>query len=172
MAHRSLLRLVGGVVAALLVSVTPISAQSIVEQRVDRFKLWNACEPIYLGVEYLGDEAIKMGLTREAITTTVRSRLRAARLRIYRGRDPYLLYVNVTTLSRGTAFSVRLEFKKRLPDPELNGKKGFATTWNTMTVGQGDAAYILSVVSRLTDQFIDEYLRVNEPSCPRSPIDP
>ncbi len=73
------------------------------------------------------------------------------------------MYVN--TLSEGRAFNVELEFNKELSDPELNGETGRATTWDTGTVGQGDAAFILSVVSQLTDKFIDEYLRVNDSAC-------
>ena len=54
---------------------------------------------------------------------------------------------------------------------KVNGK-GLAATWDRGVVGQGGGAYILSSVSRLTDKFIDEYLRVNESACSRSPIDP
>lgn len=153
---------------------------------MDRFQLWYACEPIYLIVESLPDHAAEWGLTREAITTAVRSRLRAARLysRSSRRSVPYrpgsivhvsdsraLLYVHVNSLSEGEAFSVDVEFKKRLsdwsrlPDPARSGEAGRATTWDTGSVGQGDADYILSTVSQLTDRFIDEYLRVNASAC-------
>ena len=176
---------------ALLGTVTPISAQSIDEstpesivksvfEESDRFKLRNACEPIYLEVGYPNDDAVKMGLTHEALATTVRSRLRAARLYssedvvdyssgALRGR-PYL-HVNVTTVNR--AFGVIFDFSKWLSDPII-GVERFATTWFRGMVGHhgGDAGYVLSAVSRKTDEFIDAYLRVNEPACSRSPIDP
>ena len=171
------LRFVRGPMVALLVltATTPVGAEEsedfgrFMRDEIDRFKLWNACEPIYLAVEDLDDDDAKRGLTREAITTTVRSRLRAARLYSseYAPSQPYL-YANVNTLSgesRVMAYSTALEFKKSLPDPKLNGLEGHATTWETGVVGQGDAAYILSSVSRLTDKFIDEYLRVNDSAC-------
>ena len=179
MKHPSL-RFVRGPVVALLVLVatTPVGAEDV--SSMDRFQLWYACEPIFLAVEYLPDHAAEMGLTRETITTTVRSRLRAARLysrrpdrsvpyrpgsRIYVSAPRPRLSVHVNTLSEGRAFNVDLRFTKWLSDPELNGETGRATTWDTGTVGQGDADYILSVVSRLTDKFIDEYLRVNDSAC-------
>ncbi len=72
MEHPSL-RFVRGPVVALLVltATTPVGAEDV--SSMDRFQLWYACEPISLVVEYLPDHAAEMGLTREAITTTVRS---------------------------------------------------------------------------------------------------
>ena len=172
MKHPSL-RFVRGPIVALLVlalaATTPVGAEESedfgrsVRDEIDRFDLWNACEPIYLLIEGLGDGAVKSGLTHEAITTTVRSRLRAARL--YRGsrRSPHL-YVNVNALSGGRAFNVFVGFNKPFFD-RISGRAGSATTWDTRMVGQGDAAYILSLVSQLTDKFIDEYLRVNDSAC-------
>ncbi len=162
MQHRRL-KLVGGVVVALLVVATPISAD-------DTFRLGNVCEPVNLLVEELPHGAAEIGLTRGDIATTVRSKLRAARL-YGTSRIIPVLYVNVNV--QGIAFSVRLEFRKMLFDP-ISEMANAATTWNKSMTGQSgsNADYILSTASLLTDMFIDEYLRVNEPACPRSPIDP
>ena len=165
MKHPSL-RLVGGPIVALLVltATTPIGVEDV--SSMDRFELWNVCQPIDLLVEHLGDDAVKMGLTREAIATTVRSRLRATRL-YRRSSRPYpYLYVKVDTLSGGggTAVNVSLEFTKQVLD-RISGHHGAASTWDTGAVGWADAASILSTVSQLTDKFIDEYLRVNESAC-------
>ena len=178
MKHRHL-RLVGGVVVALLIALTPIYADDTTEDFRSElaealnglFELGNECKPINLAVEEVGSRGIAMGLTKEAITTTVRSRLRAARL--YRsGSGPYL-YVNVNILPGATAFSVTFEFRKLLSDPKLSGLEGFATTWDRAMVGQTmNVGYIFSWISQLTDEFIDDYLRVNESACSRSPIDP
>ena len=167
-------------IVALLAAATPIFSDETTESALstsfaDLFQLGNECKPINLSVEGVGSKGAAIGLTQEAVTTTVRSRLRAARL--YRiGGGPYSgshLYVNVNVMSGGTAFSIILELRKPLSDPNLNGLEGFATTWDRSMIGQSrEASYILSWVSQLTDEFIDEYLRVNEPTCPRSPIDP
>ena len=163
---------------ALLGAVTPIGAEESedfvlsVQDRLDRFQLWNACEPINLLVEQLREVEIERGLTTEDIATTVRSRLRAARLYGTSGviPGPYL-YVNFSAVQRVRAFSVSLEFKKPVVDL-ISGQENRATTWDIRLTGQGDAGDILSSVSRLMDRFIDAYLRVNELACSRSPIDP
>ena len=51
------------------------------EDAGDLFKLWNECQPIAFSVHLQGkNEASKMGMTKEAIETAVRSRLRGARI--------------------------------------------------------------------------------------------
>lgn len=136
------------------------------DTQAERFALWNACKPIALLV--MDDDDVSMGLTQEAITTTVRSRLRAARL-YEAGPGPYL-HVHVNR--GGEMFSIRLQFVKRVSDP-LSGQEGSAATWGAWATGSGGgAAHLLSQVSQRTDVFIDEYLRVNASACPRGPLTP
>ncbi|WP_420448952.1 hypothetical protein [Candidatus Palauibacter sp.] len=92
--------------------------------------------------------------------------MRAAR--IYDPDSADHLYVNLNVLG-GTAapYSFRIELKKwlyDLRDPSAGdgGGMGFAGTWRSSEVGYGDASYILAAVGRHMDEFIDEYLRVNE----------
>jgi len=129
----------------------------------DRFQLWNDCGPVGLLVEGLPNDAADIGLTKDAIETAVRSRLRAAR--IYESSaDPYL-YVNVNVF--GHAFSISIYFNKPLFDA-ASATTGYAITWNTGFTGYSrDASYIISGISQGTDRFIDEYLRVNEAACTR-----
>ena len=158
-----------GAGVALLAAATPIGAEESedfgrsIRDGIDRFQLWNACEPIALSVEDVDDAGVTRGLTREAIITAVRSRLRAARL--YRGDETLpRLYVNVNVVEGSTAYCVSLEFIKWVSDP-ISGRGGRAVTWSAGSAGQGGAAFILSVVSQRTDEFIDEYLRVNTSAC-------
>ena len=154
-------------VAALAAAVLLGSATSL-SARLDLFELENGCKPIALIVEDMDREEVAMGLTQRAIITTVRSRLRAARL--YQIQIGPYLYVRVHVV--GAAFSVRVAFNKVLFDP-LSGLKFPATTWQQSTTGEGrDADRILSWIGQSTDMFIDEYLRVNAPACPRGPLDP
>ena len=129
----------------------------------DEFRLGNKCQPIGLIVESIDGDGAKMGLTQEDITTTVRSRLRAARIyRDLEDRVPYL-YVNILVVE--TAFNISLEFNKWLSDP-ISGREQFGTTWDKSVTGRTSGAdYVLSSLSRRMDQFIDEYLRVNELAC-------
>ncbi len=149
--------------AALFLAAT---AETEEVTRLDRFKLWNDCAPMNLIVESLPDDATEIGLSKGAVETTVRSRLRAARL--FDADEYQYLYVNVNVV--GAAFSIRFKYYKRLFDPALE-LFGFAGRWNIGVTGTHgrDPGYILSSVSQDTDKFIDEYLRVNEDACSRSP---
>ena len=161
------------VIAAFAVAHNPaMAADPEIDAAIDRFELWNECTPTFLLVEELSDSAAKIGLTKERIETTARSRLRAAR--IYSpamADDPRLrtyLYVNVHVF--GNTFSHRVEFKKELWLPETSGHwtdTGFATTWIMSGLGTHgqDAGYILQYVGEHIDAFIDEYLRVNAEAC-------
>ena len=133
---------------------------------LDRFKLWNYCGPVELLVEEIREDGKAIGLTKETITIAVRSRLRAARL--YRHIDfgsswPYL-YTNVHVV--GSAFSVRLEFNKKIVD-SATLINSYATTWHSTSLGihGQNSGYIISFVEQQTDRFIDEYLRVNANAC-------
>lgn len=135
----------------------------------DRFDLGNDCRPVKLVVEGLQTNAAEFNLREEDIETTVRSRLRGAR--IYTENTLYpdgtvtpYLYVNVNTV--GSAFNINIQLNKWVSDPASN-QEGLAATWGTNLTGThgNDLNYILSSVARITDIFIDEYLRVNEAAC-------
>ena len=157
-------RLILSAVALALVLVSPAGAAEKVSQ-ADRFKLWNDCRTMGLVVEDLTKpkSAADIGLTTEAVTVAVRSRLRAARLyRAERGTPFFSVAVTVI----GTAFDVSVAYSKWVKDSASGLSRG-AGTWGegfTGTHGR-DASYILSSVSRKVDKFIDEYLRVNADSC-------
>ena len=180
-----MLRLISLAVALALVLASPSGAAEKVTW-YDRFGLWNGCRPVDVLVVSLSDDAGKIGLRREDIETTVRSRLRGAR--IYDGVPPHgesgwlgwrvrhtrygepILYVNVSIVS--LAFNVEVGFRRSvkalLPVPEgMDPLDGPATTWDSGSLGMHghDASYILSSVSLHVDRFIDEYLRVNADSC-------
>ena len=87
--------------------------------------------------------------------------------------DPFflpVLEVNVSVL--GGAFMISMRYNKTLFD-SVSGKNSFATTWNRSILGtQGGTDYIVSRLSELLDEFLTEYLRVNEAACTGSPQPP
>lgn len=97
--------------------------------------------------------------------------------RIYWVHRGPALYVNVNVLGR--AFAVQMQFirhaKVTVPfwlKPEgMADLGGYATTWNigSVAVHDGDASFILSAIAKDTDEFIDEYLRVNADACEKRP---
>ena len=157
-------RLIGPWLAGTFL-LTAASAAAEVNE-FDRFALWNECRPMHLAVEDLDEDSAEIGLSKEALEIAARSRLRAARLYsedFFEGSFSYL-YINVTVSSR--ALSISVEYKKSVMDLATKLEVN-ATTWKAGSVGTHgrDAGYILSAVSQHTDEFIDEYLRVNETAC-------
>ena len=156
-----------GVVVACIVPVILSSAHVQQQQSpLDRFELWTGCLPMRLFVEPLNSDAVGIGLTGDALQAAAESRLRAARL--YTADDdqsPHWLRLHVHVTGR--AFAVDLMFEKHVFDP-ASGWNGQATTWNSSAVGTAGGrggTFIMGVVSRHLDQFLVEYLRVNDSAC-------
>ena len=155
------------IMALFLAPVPFVQAQEVSDR--DKFQLWNNCAEIRLVVEGLQAEAAEFNLRKEDIETAVRSRLRGARIYTENLLDdngsavPYL-YINVNTV--GFALNINAELEKMVLDL-ASGQFGSAATWSTGVTGThgDDASYIISAVSQYTDQFIDEYLRVNAAAC-------
>ena len=137
-----------------------------VEQSIARFKLYNDCRAMRLVIENLeGKYAKEIDLTRDRLRSLTESRLRAARLYTEESSkaNGAMLYVNVQVV--GPAFWVRLEYKKSLRDPVTTSTLG-ATTWQRGTLGTSrNRGYILQSLSEYLDNFLVEYLRVNEEAC-------
>ena len=182
MEHRRL-RLVGVVLVALLVLLAIAApSQAITNEELMRFTYWTGCSPLRLVVAS-SEDAVTVGLTEGVITTAVRSRLRSARLYTDtndREVPTLMVYVSVVNSRRrpGGVFSITMALHKHLYDP-LTGLS-FPARTNSITgeiysrIGMysGNADFILSGVAQAMDGFLDAYLRVNEPACSRSPIDP
>ena len=160
------------VIGALAVAHGPATAEETItpiEVQIDRFRLWNACEPTRPLVETLNDDAAEIGLTKERIETAIHSRLRGAKIFTDNKLNYTLLYVRVSVV--GDAFGYDIDFRKRMtdtgPSETASGFDGFATTWNRSGLGTHgqDAGYILQHLSKQIDEFIDEFLRVNEEAC-------
>ena len=146
-----------------LLCALPISSETV--DRYERFRLFNACQPMELVIEGMGTDEAAIGLTENALQAAAESRLRAARL--YTGdskkADYAYLYVHVSVVGR--AHSVRVRYKKMVTD--AFGESFPATTWHIGGIGThgGDAGFIMSFLSQQLDQFLAEYLRVNEAAC-------
>ena len=110
----------------------------------------------------LGADAKEIGLTKESIQAAVESRLRAARL--YNSKKIQYLYVSVSV--DGPVHIIVFEYNKNVLD-NLSQESFPAATWQAATAGEHGhtPAVILSIISRHMDQFLVEYLRVNEKAC-------
>ena len=151
--------------ACLFIAVPlPAGAQDDTATPLERFELFTNCRPMGLMIEGLPDEAADIGLTQDALTAAVESRLRAARLHTDEALPPYLLYVNVSM--SGRAFSIDVYFNKVVFD-QASLVDAPAITWNSGTTGTHgrNAGYIVNAVSQHLDRFLADYLRVNESAC-------
>ena len=148
--------------AAVLAFTAPAAAGEVSEF-MDRFRLGNGCLPVPLVVEGLDKDATRIGLTGKAITITVRSRLRAARIYTEKRGAPQL---HVAVSMAGPAYHVAVSLRKLVHDP---GTRSFnvTPTWWIRYIGPhgNDAGAVLLRVWQLADEFIDEYLRVNALAC-------
>ena len=154
----------GLLVLIAVATASQVAAAQTEVTALERFQLFNNCEPMFLVVENLDSGELEIGLTEQRLQAAAESRLRGARL-YTSTRGPYL-YVNINTFS--VAFSVKLEYNKLLFDA-ASGSAYPATTWEVGSTGTHgrNAEYIVSVLSGLLDQFLTEYLRVNEAACER-----
>lgn len=140
-------------------------ATAVAADDVARFSLYADCGPMGLLVTIDGaDGAADIGLTEDAVQAAAESRLRAGRLYLAEIEPIPFLHVQIHVVS--PAFSVRLDFRKIVQDP-LSGEWHYAETWWTGSLGThgGEYGYILSSLSLALDNFIADYLRVNESAC-------
>ena len=141
---------------------------------LDRFQLWNDCDPVKLGVGVFDPTSMsRMKLLNERIETTVRSRLRIARM-YQEGIGPPMLFIQVTLLEAFYLVLGDVSFYKHVLEYRSNESAG-APTWRAggvvgfslLNTLPSDNGAIVSAVTEKVDIFIDEYLRVNADSCAR-----
>ena len=127
------------------------------------FRLRTTCASVGLVIGSMSSDAEKIGLTAESVQAAVESRLRSAR--IYTDvADNHFLYININVMEK--VFNIGLSFNKELLDL-ATGLTSSGSTWRADTLGTHGtgASFILSALSELVDQFLVEYLRVNERAC-------
>ena len=135
-------------------------------------RLWMECGFMEVLISYeTAKNASGSYPTEESIRTTVRSKLRAAQLYREIG-SPWTPYVHLHirpmqddpddhTLLNDIAF-ITLQFYKVMNDL-WTGTPRLTPVWNHLAWAGTHRIY--EVTSILTDNFIDEYLRINEPAC-------
>ena len=107
------------------------------------------------------------GATGEILRQLEYNRMRAARLRGGSIADPAeRLIVEAITQDDGLGFVTHVWLMKTVHD-EVSGVRSAATTWESLRLGAhgGSAVPIMHGFSEQLDQFILQYLRVNEGFC-------
>ncbi|MDE3258269.1 MAG: hypothetical protein OYM47_10585 [Gemmatimonadota bacterium] len=161
-------------VAALVAIAAGVCAASDERDKtkgsLEEFKLYTKCVGVSLVVEHKSHDAEETGLKRKEIIAAVESRLRSAGLHqssffgFSEGSVVFLphLYMHVNVI--GQSFYLLLELKKWVHEP-LSGQLNYSQTWRAETAGiHGTSSRkIMSSVRDLTDQFIEEWNKVNKP---------
>lgn len=130
------------------------------------FALFTNCQPVTLTVDL---DPGRLALTEADIRNLVESRLRAAKIYTDEVRA-YMPIFSVQVNVVEDAFGVQLELTKALYDKALYDSglefSGPAPTWSRWITGthnySGGGAFILSALSQLMDEFLADYLRVNQ----------
>ena len=149
------------IVSMVLISV-PLWASG--NEAVDRFKLFTHCAAVKLVID-MSSRDTKISLTKESVQTAVESRLRSARIYTSEAPDYFFFYVNIAVV--GNAFGVDVKLHKKVFD-SASQNWAYAPTWwtgSTGVHGNQNANFILSSLSQQVDEFLVEYLRVNEEAC-------
>ena len=152
------------ILLVLFYFLVPKAQAETIGETLERFELFTGCAPIGLSVRELPSDAKKINLTEKAIKNSVESRLRSGRI-FNNELLPYSLDVGVNIV--GYSFSINLGFYKPVRDVKFPELFGIAVSWErglTGTHGE-DANFILSSLSKMIDEFLVEYFRVNEKAC-------
>lgn len=157
----------------------------------DRFALFAACRPVPVDV-FVTNTGGPPGITKPAVAGMATSRLQAAGIDAPAGGAggstlQLSVFVSAQRLSASavvTVYVIRLRLLKlvydRQSDPRAGGAGDFpgappewlnwAPTWETPQQGIGfylgrDGDPVTSLVGRMLDEFVREYVRVNSEAC-------
>jgi hypothetical protein len=152
-------RLCPGILVLTLALAGSASGSQVDEERSresERFRLFNACEPMSL-VAIVFDQGL-----RERVETMAESRLRAARL-----YDTDADRSAVSSLLVIEIFGVVAEAEVVLLSYHKPVRGSFSERWFLAKTWDVNGMYRDSVqgLSELLDRFVLEYLRVNEAAC-------
>ena len=142
------------------------------ETRQEQFQLYNACKPMDIDVALQADSAVE-GLSEKNIQAAIESRLRTARLYDSWPSTSLSAYVHIMSagvgsIQTGWVYTIDLRFNKRVRD-EASVVSRLAPTWERGSLGTASmdsvADAIVNSIRDRMDEFLAEYLRVNEDAC-------
>ena len=147
---------------AIFTTLPPAILYTSATPNPDRFRLFNECRRIS-AIVGVNDDAVELGLTEEAVQNAVELKLRSARLYDESDLGDYLA-VRVDVYSQ--AFTVSSNFRRWVSE-SISGESGYATTFTKYYIGTSGSNidYILQSAVQSVDDFILEYLRLNEEAC-------
>ena len=135
--------------------MSPTAAQEI--ESDDLFRLFNDCNAIGLEVDRVADDLLNLGISQAAIQEAAESRLRVARLYASTARTSLHVAVN--------RHAIQVEYRKPVRDLVTGEARPVSTFTKAVGVQEETEARVMLGLSNLLDDFLVEYLRVNEVAC-------
>ena len=153
-------------IIALLLLTSIVQAQ---DASIKQFELFTNCQPLrvyhsdYVSEDGLTDHAKAFGLTGVGIQSILESRVRSARLYREEGFPYPALQIQIAVVNDSVYMSLQL---RKVVYDEVSQVKNAVSTWSTegMSTG-GNSGDIASTLSGFVDEFLVEYLSVNEAAC-------
>lgn len=135
------------------------------DENFERERLFTHCAPVSVSYVLVFGEEVTERTLQERLPTLLETRLSSAR--IY--GDFLWPMLDLAVFHEGPAFYWEMNFSKRARDG-ATGRPTSVISWRTFDFGTfgrpGDPAqFIVNGVSEALDEFIADYLRVNEEAC-------
>lgn len=124
-------------------------------------QLFTRCAPLKVAIGFSMTNT-ELSLTEETLSEPAETRLR--RVRLFKPDAAQFLSIDLNVV--GSAFSLRIGLNSWIEDMGF-GRGGNVLMWGAGATGtHGDEPqYLLDLVSRHLDEFMEKYLRVNEKPC-------
>ena len=135
--------------------MSPIAAQEI--ESDDLFRLFNDCNAIGLEVARVSDSLLNLGISQAVVQEAAESRLRVARLYTSTARTSLHVAVN--------RHAIQVEYRKPVRDLVTGESRPVSTFTKAVGVQEETEASVMLGLSNLLDDFLVDYLRVNESAC-------
>lgn len=127
----------------------------------EEWRLLKGIDKLSIIIEYLDEDAIKIGLTEGRLRTVTELRLRKEGIKITEGSSTPWLYVNINVI-RG-AYNIDLKIFDSVIIPRLQNVSIYASIWSTGIVGtySDHLEYIISSLSAGLDKFLNDWYKAN-----------
>ena len=151
----------------LFILIDPLAwAQEWTQEETERFQFFADCQPMRVAVTVINANTDENLEEQEAtLHAALESRLRSARLYHEQGRNHLKVFV-LRYYDNGVdgtgASTMIMAYSKVLHDPATSLLR-YGITFQSVLYHRNSESY--THIAQATDQFIADYLRVNEPAC-------
>ena len=168
--HPKAMKSLAAIGLALAFHALPASGQDEIElyqlfpllsDQLEAYEWWADCAPIGLSINLEQSENSPAIISESTVRNAVESRLRAARLMDVRS----LTYLSIDIRTVGNGFSIVGQLNKPMFDLASEFSFNASAFAYIITGVYSESDYLLNALAELMDDFLNNYLRINEPAC-------